>query len=148
MPTLVTMAQHAYQIIKAAQPDAVVLTPSATWTTTSPAQWFSQYFAAGGGRYAGAISFHGYVGQIPEGIVSDLQNIRAAAGQYSLSNKPIWDTEASWGIDANLSDSTAQANFLARFYILHVSQGVQRFYWYAWDGSDGGKTPASESWGT
>lgn len=145
--TLIDMARRAYQIIKAEQPTAVVLTPSATWTTTSPSQWFDRYFAAGGGQYADVIAFHGYVGTTPEGIVPELQKLWAVTSRHWI-NKPIWDTEASWGLDAKLSDPVAQANFLARFYILQVSQGVQRFYWYAWDGSDGGKTSASESWGT
>ncbi len=147
IPTLVTMAQHAKQIIRSVDPDSIVLTPSATWTSTSPAQWFDQYFAAGGGQYADAIAFHGYVGPSPEGIVSDLRQIWSVAAKHSV-NKPVWNTEGSWGIDAKLSDPISQANFLARYYILQVSQGVQRFYWYAWDGSDGGKTSASESWGT
>lgn len=147
IPTLVTMAQRAQQVIKSVDPNAIVLTPSATWTSTSPAQWFDQYFAAGGGQYADAIAFHGYVGPVPEGIVADLQQVWSVAAKYSL-NKPVWNTEGSWGIDAKITDPYAQANFLARYYILQVSQGVQRFYWYAWDGSDGGKTPASESWGT
>jgi hypothetical protein len=80
--------------------------------------------------------------------VSDLEGIRSVAKKYSLSGKPIWDTESSWGIDAHLTDPDAQANFLARSYILHISQGVQRFYWYAWDGSDGGTTSPDKSWGT
>jgi hypothetical protein len=147
IPTLVTMAQHAQRIIKSVDPSAIVLTPSATWTTTSPAQWFDQYFAAGGAQYADAIAFHGYVGPTPEGIVSNLQQIWSVAGKYSI-NIPIWNTEGSWGIDAKIADPASQANFLARYYILQVSQGVQRFYWYAWDGSDGGKNAATESWGT
>jgi hypothetical protein len=59
LPTLLTMAERACNIIKAAQPDAIVLTPAATWSDTSPVQWFDQYFAAGGGQFADAIAFHG-----------------------------------------------------------------------------------------
>jgi len=148
LATLTSMAHRAYDIIKAAQPNALVLTPSATWTTTSPAQWFRQYFATGGGAYADVIAFHGYVGPVPEGIVSDIQNVRIAAKTFGLEHKPIWDTESSWGVDAKVPNDSDRANFLARSYILHVSQGVQRFYWYAWDGSDGAKAPPTKSWGT
>jgi polysaccharide biosynthesis protein PslG len=147
--TLVEMAQRAYHIIKAEQPNAIVTTPSPTWTETStPSQWFDQYFAAGGGRFADVIAFHGYVGTSPEALTSELEKIRDVAQKYGLGDKPIWDTESGWGIDAKLSDPHAQAAFLARSYILHVSQGVHRFYWYAWDGSDGGSSPPAQSWGT
>lgn len=147
IPTLVQMAQRAQHIIKSIDPDAVVLTPSATWSSTSPSQWFEKYFAAGGANFADAIAFHGYVGPKPEGIVPELQRIWSVAAKYSVK-KPLWNTEASWGVDAKLTDPAEKANFLARFYILQVSQGIQRFYWYAWDGSNGGKHPMTDSWGT
>jgi hypothetical protein len=147
LETIVEMAQRACRIIKSEQPDAIVLTPSPTWSRGSPSQWFEQYFAAGGGKFADIIAFHGYVGPQPEGLTGELERIRAAAQDHGV-NKPIWDTESSWGIDAHLPDAANRAAFLARSYILHVSQGVHRFYWYAWDGSDGGQTPPNQSWGT
>jgi polysaccharide biosynthesis protein PslG len=145
--TLLEMGRRAQRIIKQEQPNAIVLTPSATWHQTSPSQWFEQYFSAGGGKFEDVIAFHGYVGTSPEAITSELQRIRDVASRYGV-NKPLWDTESSWGTDAKLSDPNAQASFLARSYILHVSQGVHRFYWYAWDGSDGGQTSSDKSWGT
>jgi hypothetical protein len=145
--TLLAMSQRAHRIIKSEQPNAIVLTPSATWHATSPSQWFERYFSAGGGRFEDVIAFHGYAGTSPEALTSELQRIREVAKSHSV-DKPLWDTESSWGIDARLSDPRAQAAFLARSYILHVWQRVDRFYWYAWDGSDGGKTTADKSWGT
>jgi hypothetical protein len=54
--------------------------------------------------------------------------------QYGLENKPIWDTEGSWGEDTVAAlDPDAQAAFLARYCLLHWSAGVTSFYWYAWD---------------
>lgn len=147
LSTLLQMSERAYRIIKAEQPRAIVLTPSATWHDTSPSQWFDKYFSAGGAAFADVIAFHGYVGTSPEGLTVELQKIRDVAKKNGV-DKPIWDTESSWGVDAKLSDPDAQAAFLARSYILHVSQGVHRFYWYAWDGSDGGFTSADKSWGT
>jgi hypothetical protein len=147
MNTLLQMSQRAYHIIKSEQPNAIVLTPSATWhNDISPWQWFKQYFAAGGGQFADVIAFHGYVGTAPEGLTREIGNIRRVAADYSVE-KPLWDTESSWGIDAKLSDPKSQATFLARSYILHASQGVHRLYWYAWDGSDGGAI-SDKSWGT
>ena len=148
MQTLIQMTERAYRIIKSEQPDAIVLTPSATWHEgMSAPQWFRLYFAAGGGKFADVIAFHGYVGLAPETLTREIEHIRAVAGEYSVE-KPIWDTESSWGMDAKLEDPVSQAAFLARSYILHASEGVHRFYWYAWDGSDGRSTVSKESWGT
>ena len=44
MQTLLTMAQHAQQIIKSVDPNAIILTPSPTWTATSPYQWMASGF--------------------------------------------------------------------------------------------------------
>ena len=37
-----------------------------------------------------------------------------------------------------LSDPDLQAAFLAKFYLLHWSAGVERFYWYAYDNNKWG----------
>jgi len=60
----------------------------------------------------------------------------AAQGQ---KEKPVWDTEASWGQNAWLSDPNLQAAFLAKFYLLHWSTAIDRLYWYAFD---------NDQWGT
>ena len=62
--------------------------------------------------------------------------MKAVMAKYGLSQKPLWDTEGSWG-DTNssaITDPDLQAAFVARDYLLHWSNGITRFYWYAWDG--------------
>ena len=58
MQTLVTMAQHAYRIIKSINPAAQVITPTAS-AAGGPA-WLDTYLSKGGGNYADIMSFHGY----------------------------------------------------------------------------------------
>jgi len=145
--TLLEMGSRAYRIIKQEQPGAIVTTPAPTWHTVEPYQWLQTYLDLGGGKFADVIAFHGYVGVAPESLTGELERIRRVAKNNDV-DKPIWDTESSWGIDSKLPDANAQSAFLARSYILHVSQGVHRFYWYAWDGSDGNTTISDRSWGT
>jgi hypothetical protein len=134
--TLSQMAQRAYSIIKSIDPNAIVLTPAATAATNNIGSWLNQYFSAGGGNSADIVAFHGYLPgavRAPEqlkGVLDSINAVMAASGQ---SNKPIWDTEASWGTATQLPGLDDQAAFLARYYILHWSLGVQRFYWYAWN---------------
>jgi polysaccharide biosynthesis protein PslG len=138
MQTLLTMAQHAYHIIKSVNPAAQVLTPAVA-ASQGPA-WLNAYLAKGGGQYADIIAFHGYCNNQAESIsnvVSRYQKVIAAHGQAS---KPLWDTEADWAGDEydGLEGSQNQAAFVAKYYLLQWSEGVSRFVWYAYDGGSWG----------
>jgi polysaccharide biosynthesis protein PslG len=103
--------------------------------------WMSRFLAAGGGRYADIMAFHGYTA--PSGdadaMISTIASFKAVFAQQGQESKPVWDTEAGWGMTSGLPDPDLQAAFLAKFYILHWSAGVERFYWYAYD---------NDVWGT
>jgi hypothetical protein len=138
MQTLLTMAQHAYGIIKSINPAAQVITPTGT-AADGPA-WLDAYLSKGGGNYADIISFHGYCDTEAESInlvVSRYQKVIAAHGQGS---KPLWDTEADWAGDPDdvLEGSENRAAFMAKYYFLQWSDGVSRFVWYAYDGGTWG----------
>jgi hypothetical protein len=128
---MVAMAQTIYNAVKAVDPSYKVLTPSPQGNSTS---WMSSYLAAGGGAYADIMAFHGYTSSAPETIISLINNYKNVYATYGQSSKPIWDTEA---MDLTTSSPTLQANFLAVYYLLHWNTGVERFYWYAWDGDQG-----------
>ena len=138
MQTLVTMAQHAYRIIKSINPAAQVITPTVT-ASEGPA-WLDAYLSKGGGNYADIMSFHGYCNNEAESInpvVSGFQRVIAAHGQ---SDKPLWDTEADWAGDADdvLLGSGNRADFMGKYYLLQWSDGISRFVWYAYDGGTWG----------
>lgn len=137
--TMALMAHRAYTIIKSIDPNAVVLTPTPAAGLSNFAAWWISYIAAGGGDSADVVAFHGYLPYLPptaaapealKDVVDSINSVMSATGQI---NKPIWDTEASWGTADLLPDLDAQAAYVARSYILHWSLGVQRFYWYAWN---------------
>ena len=131
--TMVELQRHAYEIIKSVDPSAMVLTPSAVGSVGPP--WMARFLAHGGGKYADIMAIHGYLAPRAkaETIIETVANFRAVFAQYGQEAKPIWDTEASWGHDPWLPDSDLQAAFLAKFYLLHWSTGVERFYWYGYD---------------
>jgi hypothetical protein len=83
------------------------------------------------------ISCHGYVQWPlqPETAVTDaapLQNVLAAAGQGS---KPIFSSEGGFGAKIEITDPDQESAWIARFELLMQSIGIQRSYWYAWDGA-------------
>jgi polysaccharide biosynthesis protein PslG len=137
VPTMVEMAQHAYAIIKAANPTAVVLSPSSTGAAIDVGTFLNKYFVAGGLPYTDAVAFHGYPSynhpSAPEGVVDFVAAVKASMAANGIAGKPIWDTEASWGLNTNLTNPTNNAGYLAREFLVQWSSGVSRFYWYAWN---------------
>ncbi len=139
---LVRMAKDAQTIIHNLDPDALVLTPSPLLKRDKVLRWWDDYLAAGGGEYADVIAFHGYVitgkqGEVPDPVnfVNFLADFRKNLAAKGLGSKPLWDTEAGWGNAEKLgfADENIESAFLAQFYILHWSSGVQRLYWYSYN---------------
>jgi hypothetical protein len=131
--TMVKLQRQAYEIIKSLDPSAKVLTPSPVGEYGPP--WMARFLSAGGGQYADIMAFHGYLapGAEAESIISTITKFKAVFANNAQQTKPVWDTEAGWGKDEDLSESDQRAAFLAKFYLLHWSAGIQRFYWYAYD---------------
>ena len=137
---LIRMAHDASAIIKAADSSALVLNPTFGTQLKNSRDLLDQYLAAGGGKYMDAISFHGYVchrgsAGNPEDFIGNMQLSRLVLTKYGQGNKQLWDTEGGWGntLKTGLTDADLQAAFLARFYLMHWSVGVARFYWYQWN---------------
>jgi hypothetical protein len=138
---LLRMAQDARAIIKAADKSAMVLTPTFAPLLNPSRLQLGSYLAAGGGDFADGIALHGYVmtktGDRPEDLVTFMSLSEPILAKYGQSNKPLWDTEASWGNIRNthFTDPDMQAAFVARSYLLHWSLGISRYYWYEWNNS-------------
>jgi hypothetical protein len=145
IPQLIRIAQDATAIIKAANPTAGVLTPSFGPQLRPSRALLESYLAAGGGKYADEIALHGYVTKQgsagePEELVGYMSLTQDILVKYGQTHKQIWDTEASWGDTASngFTDPDMQAAFLARFYLVHRSVGIARFYWYQWNNQQSG----------
>jgi hypothetical protein len=146
------MAKDAYTIIKAADPTALVTTPTPgdDGTGQNINSWEPAYLAALlplGGVFADIITYHGYSdacnSQVPESAesskLSDLtQAISQSPLSASLASLPIWNTEGSWNKDAGLPDPNMQAAYVGRMYLLQWSMGVSRFYWFQYGNTQNG----------
>ena len=152
---MVTMAQHAARIIKSIDPNAQILSPGVTGGP-GPA-WLSSFLAAGGSAYVDGIAFHGYWSASAEDIAPVVSSYRSVMAANGVANLPMYDTEASWAAFGLVSDlpMTSQVGYIAKSYLLHWSEGVSRFVWYAYDGgstwggmltSTGAETPAAASY--
>jgi hypothetical protein len=146
---LARMAQDARTIIRGLNPAARMLNAGTGALTEYGLTWWKAYGAAGGLQWADIIAVHGDVRSYPpkcgvypqaENFLKVMTNLRQVLASYGQGNKPVWDTEASWGktTDDCFTNQDLQAAFLARFYIMHRSARLHRFYWRAWIDGDGG----------
>jgi hypothetical protein len=131
--------------VRANDPRALITSPAVVTV-----KWLDAYWAAGGVKDVDAAAFHGYLSgspPAPEDLAArKVDPLKAIMAKHGLSDKPIWDSEGSWGDPNVLTDPEAQAAFVARSYLLHWSNGVGRFYWYSWD--DSGNGPGGVGWGS
>jgi hypothetical protein len=140
---LVRMAKDAYAIIKAADPTAMVTTPS--FVDAGPGKSIDTalpaYLAAGGGPYADIVAFHAYVnpalGQVPEDITKTVDQVTSSL-TGSMTSKPVWNTEGGWTQNTALPNADMEAAFVARVYILQWFKDVGRFYWFQYGNTDTG----------
>ena len=140
-------------------PGARVVTPSpvgAHSDLNSVATNMTTYFqttasgnASAGGTFADILGFHAYVGTTsasglcpaPEDVntvIDDLNNM--LANFPSEQGKPWFNTEGGWS-EANKEgflDPDRETAFLARYFLLLRSLGVDRSYWYRWDSPNPG----------
>ncbi|MEO6713941.1 MAG: endo-1,4-beta-xylanase [Mycobacteriales bacterium] len=135
--SMVPLAKSAYEVLKAADPANIVLSPGIIVRTLNSPLWLDEYLAAGGGRYADVIAAHFYVKTFerPEALRPSMERIRAIMAKRGVADKPLWDTESSMG-EANrdliYSEPLASA-YVAQALTLLAGHGIRRAYWYAWD---------------
>jgi hypothetical protein len=129
---MIELTREAHDIIKSIDPTALIVSPSATGS--NGLGWLAEFLSKGGGQYVDIIGYHLYVfPKPPEAMVPLAQEVKRVMVQHGVGNKPLWDTESGWLKPTELPSEELQAGYLARAYILAWSQGVERFYWYAWD---------------
>ena len=146
---LVELSRVAYASVKAVDPSARIVTPSATGLG-SGSKWLKAFLAAGGDAYADVVGFHFYVTPgDPELMLGAIDSVRAVLAGTRLGKAPIWNTESGWLLQNHdvrvlpagpvgtfgsrvLDDSTGAA-FVGRALIVGRCGSLSRFYWYAWD---------------
>lgn len=158
IPDMVMLTNRAQAIIRSIDPSAKIISTSLSGSAVNYAE---RYFAAGGTRDVDIVSLHVYPD--PSGPTRDVPEVVTPNGfqlgpllpvisKYGLQAKPLWDTEGSWGDTAAgaITDPDQQVAFIARSYLLHWSNGLTQFYWYAWDNDTWGQLlgrPAAFAYG-
>ncbi len=152
---MVTLTREAEGILKAIDPQNIVVSPSAT-AGERGVQWLGDFLDAGGGNFVDVIAFHFYVSpQKPEAIAPLSVKVRAVMQSHGAGAKPLWNTETGYLMQDRMTrvlpspaygnlvlDEPQQSAYVARAYIVGWASGISRFYWYAWDDGYMGQTEA------
>jgi len=144
----VALARRVYPAIKAANPDAVVLTGGIT-SFGLKRGWMERFFALGGAAFVDGVSLHPYnfderTANTPEAAIAELDrvNVLAASAGRML---PIYVTELGYPTftgRGGVSRETAAA-YLARFVLLASTRPyVAGVWWYCL--RDQGSDPANK----
>jgi hypothetical protein len=140
---MVAMSTDAYKIIKAADPNAIVLSPSSTIALELPSQctvncasmWLNNFLATGGAAAIDGVAFHAYpmTGVAPEQVQQQASLMQETMVANGVGSMPLIDTESSWGKNMTLPAEADQVAFLERHLLLEQSIGIQLSVWYAYD---------------
>lgn len=129
---LVILTREAFQIIRSINPQAIIVSPSAT--ASYGTKWLAEFLSKGGGQYVDVIGYHVYVNpDPPEAMLPIIQRIKQIMADNGVGDRPLWNTEVGWARPKPFLPEDLAAAYLARTYILNWAAGVQRLYWYAWD---------------
>lgn len=121
------------EVIHETDPAARVVAPAvAGGAGVSQLRFLDDYFAAGGGKSADVLAYHGYV-YPAEDEADALRRFRALTAAHGLSAKPIWNTET--GTDLSSVSEAETAAYVAQTLIYEWALGVRRVYLYAYHGS-------------
>jgi hypothetical protein len=141
-PDFVQLTNDAYDTIRAADPQAEVITPSGylPWMDTT-------YWANGGlmgtnnsGRVCDYVSIHEYAAFgknstfVPEQMVGEHRAWETARTKYSIT-APFADTEGGLGPNDNgFTTDPPMGDYVARYLLLNAGLKNKMAVWYTWNG--------------
>ncbi len=130
-----------YNIVHSLDPGAKVLMPAGY--ACSGQNCIQSLVSNGFGAISDVNTYHAYH-CTPEDVVADDNNIKAIYANGGLGSHPLWKTEGGWG-KTSCSPSSDYPSKVARTYLLDWSDGIGRFYWYAYDNTVWGQLGSGQT---
>jgi hypothetical protein len=143
---LVELTCEASKILKSIDPSNQIVSPAISASGKDHLQYFDRFLGTGGAKCIDVVSYHFYVTQFgPEAMVPIIRDVRRLMNKNGVGEKPLWNTETGWRVDNDDGTplhpmtrnykkvSPDDTNFVLKAFALSKAEGVDRFYWYAWD---------------
>ncbi|MDQ3185496.1 MAG: beta-galactosidase [Pseudomonadota bacterium] len=146
---LVELTCEAFQILKSIDPLNQVVSAGSTPGAKDHLGYLNHFLASGGKNCIDIVGHHFYVPlSDPQAMVPLIREVRSIMKKNGVSQKPLWNTETGWWFAH--SDGTPEHqivpkggwkkmsmdeknNIVFRAFALARAEGVERFFWYAWD---------------
>jgi hypothetical protein len=143
------LANIALPAIRRADPTASLIAPVTANIDTS---FLTSCFQQGLLNLVDAVSVHPYRTTSPETVITNYTSLSNLIVQYHPSG-PLPIVSSEWGYSFNPGGSRGvtaqvQGDYLARMYLINLSQGIPISIWYDWidDGPD--PTDSEDNYGT
>jgi hypothetical protein len=134
---MVQLTALASKTIKSIDPNAKIISPSLSGAAPAQLAYLKSMLDVGLGPSVDIFAAHFYVlGQTPEAILPEAQNMQALLTQYNQGSKPIFNTEFGWAAPTTFNNADDQSGYLMRSMLVGWGAGFGRFMWYAWDNSN------------
>jgi hypothetical protein len=149
---LAGLQKETYAIIKSIDPEAKLVSASATEDSPKALEWFRHYIELGGASYADVIGYHFYLATSePENVINLASKLHVILNRAGVK-KPLWNTESGWRIENQnhmsisesfdlgwkLLEERQAASYVVRSLLLARFADIERYYWYAWDNAEMG----------
>lgn len=146
--SMMALSRVAYRVIKEVDPSAIVVSPGMDGESQALKK-FDLFLNEGGGNWFDVVGWHFYLlsSTSPEALISHNRDVRNLLALHGLAQKPIWNTETgvlvnhgkpvkpmdSIGILSKVMSPAEASNYMVRAMTMLAGEGIERFYWYAWD---------------
>lgn len=140
---MVEMARIARAVLASEDPGAKLLGPG---FVNGPHR-LELFLSQGGGRYIDGVAYHLYSANARR-LLEQMHEVRLIMSRQGLGGLPLWSTEA--GVESyppgvtpppgagELLTETAAAERMAQLLIAAAANGLDRYYYYAWDNDRSG----------
>jgi hypothetical protein len=127
----VKLALEVGRALRQAEPGEIYVGPA---TSTIDFRFLEKCFQAGLLDYWSAVSVHPYRQTAPETVVAEYARLRKLIGQYAPKGKKIPILSGEWGYSSAWKkfDEELQGKYLARQWLINLSQEVPISIWYDW----------------
>jgi hypothetical protein len=131
----IKMALATAKAIKAVAPAEVVVGPALSGTDGA---WLEPCYKAGLLQYWDAVTVHPYGNEPPETRLTHYPLVKALIARYAPTGKKVPVLSGEWGYSSAHLSADIQAKFLARQWLVNLSQAIPLSIWYDWhdDGTD------------
>ncbi|GAA0598820.1 hypothetical protein GCM10009416_41230 [Craurococcus roseus] len=147
---MVELTRIAKEEIIAANPQAIIVSPSVT--PTAGVSFLDRFLFLGGGQYIDALGYHNYYSITPETQLSFVQRLRFMTENYPGKSYQFWNTEGAPDCDHRSQDCKAfeptdddKLSSVTRALLIMAAQGVDHYSFYAWDINDLTFAPLSDA---